>query len=146
MDDHETLVLRPDFGAALRWSMAGVGLLLLAAWFVHDLGAVGWIAVGVAVAVAGYFVLQLVAPSQFEIVCDRAGLRGRNLMHRIEAPWESIHVARVSDVAGDGVLTVTVRGPYESATGSLLLPVGADVDALHRALAARLGRSDGGAT
>lgn len=136
----DPFVIRPDAGAALRWSMAGVGLVLVAVWLARDSGALGWVALGVAIAIAGYFVLQLVAPGWFEVVCDDRGLRGRNLLHRIDAPWEAIHLARVSHVAGDPLLTVTTRGRYESTTASLLLPVGVDLDALHDVLSRRLGR------
>lgn len=139
MED-EPLVIRPDAGAALRWSMVGVALVLVATWLARDAGPLGWIALGVAIALAGYFVLQLVAPGLFQIVCDHHGLHGRTLLQRVDAPWESIHLARVSRIAGDPLLTVTVRDRYESTTAGLLLPVGADLEALHGVLGRRLGR------
>lgn len=137
--DEDRLVIRPTAGAALRWSMAGVLLVLVTAWLALDAGLVGWIAMAAATALTGYFVLQLVLPTWFEVVCDDVGIHGRNLLLRIDAPWHTIDRVDVRTVAGDPVLTVATRGPYETTTEALLLPVGADLPGLRDVLRRRLG-------
>jgi hypothetical protein len=136
--DDDRLVIRPTTGAAVRWSMAGVLLVVLSAWLALDAGLVGWIALGIATALTGYFVLQLVLPTWFEVVCDDVGIHGRNLLLRLDAPWHTIERADVRTVAGDPVLTVATRGPYETTTEALLLPVGTDLAALRDVLRRRL--------
>ena len=69
---------------------------------------------------------------------------------RLRLPWQSVHLARVTRVVGEDLLELwATADPADTSprppmrTVSILLPIGADLDALHALLAARLGLADG---
>lgn len=137
----ERLVLRPARAATLAWAAAGVLLVAIGVWFVLDSGGapLAWVAVAVFGAIAAYFLLQAVAPSLFTVVADDDGVRGRNLMHPIDVRWSEIVHADVDRFLGDPMLQLQVRDGPGTRPVDLLLPVGADLPALHAFLRARLG-------
>lgn len=138
----DRLVLRPDRVAATAWAGAGALLVAMTYWLVIDSAGhpLAWVVLAVALAVAGWFTLQAVVPDYFTVICDRWSCRGRVLWYRLEVPWEAIHLARIRTAAGEPLLQLVIRhGGEQRHPVALLLPVGADLDALHAALGARLG-------
>lgn len=151
MTDHEVR-LRPDRLVAGGWSLLAIVLLGAGAWFVVDSRGhvVAWLAVGLFVAVGAYFLLQLLAPGWFEVVLDDDVLRSRVLWFETTVPWDQVHLARVESAAGEPFLELHVRepaptgDPWRTRALGVLLPLGVDLDALHRFLARRLGPPGGG--
>lgn len=144
----DVLELCPSRGSAVAW---GSGALLAAAvfgWTVFDTDGNPFAVVALvfAVVVAAYFVLQAVVPERFTVSFDQRGLTSRFLSRRIEVAWEQVHVARVGSLAGEPYLELHIRersptgDPWRTRATGVVLPVGCDVEALHRFLSARLGR------
>lgn len=102
-----------------------------------------WVALAVAGSGTAYFVVQLLAPALFTLHLDSDGLRGRVLVTRVDVDWGDVQLARVRTIVGDPVLELygTHHGEVTRGFVRVLLPVGADIDALHGFLAHRLGRS-----
>lgn len=144
MDDPDRLVLRPARGAASAWGGAGALLIAAGLWLVVDSrGApLSWVAVAVFTAVGTYFVLQALVPSWFTIVCDPSTIRGRALWHRVGIGWDRVRLAQVDRFVGDPVLRLHVDDHGLGRTLDVLLPIGADVAALHAFLHAKLGPAD----
>lgn len=142
--DLAPLALRPDRGAAAGWTAGGGALVALGAWLVADSGglALAWVALAVFVSLGLFFGLQLVAPQWYTITLDEFGCHGRTLWHAADVPWEAVRVARVWHLAGDPMLELHLGDGDDGRAVGLLLPVGADVDALHRFLEIRLGKLD----
>lgn len=160
----EVTELRPARGQALAWSLIGVAAIGLALWLVVDTdGHALAVALLLACLIAtAPWAAQLVAPRAFAWRLDREGLLVRRMHRRLIVSWEEVRFARVVGVGGDPALelhlraaggddTTPARAGRRSARGrpggtgetddvhTLRLPVGADVAALHRALATRLG-------
>lgn len=143
-----TLRLAPDRGRAGVW--LGLALLLVAmcVWLVGDSsGAViAWIALALAIGVALYFLVPVLAPELTTLVLDEDRVRGRSYHADVEVAWDQVQVARVVRVAGEPVLELHVRepsptgDPWRTRPVGILLPPGCDLDALHDFLAVRLGR------
>ncbi len=137
----EPLTLRPDPVAAFRWSVGGVVLVALGVWFVLDSGGAPqlWALFGVMVAVAGWFVAQLVAPAWFEVHVDDVGVRARTGWHRIDVPWDRVQRASLRTFAGEPYLRLDlieeVEGGWIVAPSPVVLPLGADPAALRMAIA-----------
>lgn len=141
MDDvSDRLVLRPRRGPTAAWAVAGALLIAAGVWLVVDSdGApLAWVAVAAFGAVGAYFLFQGAAPSAFTLVLDERGVRGRTPWRRIELDWEQIDLASVDRFAGDPLLRLHVARPVADVV-DVLLPVGADVGALHEFLRNRLG-------
>lgn len=139
--DVRPLVLRPDRLSAAGWAAASVLLVALGVWLVVDSGGapLAWVAVAVFGAVATYFLLQAAVPGWFTVVCDADGIRGRNLMHPTDVAWSDVVHADVGRFIGDPMLALQVHRDGETRTTDLLLPLGADLVALHAFLRDRLG-------
>ncbi|HEX9766630.1 MAG TPA: hypothetical protein VGA36_07680 [Nitriliruptorales bacterium] len=145
-----TTTLRPARGVAALWSAWSCLLVAAGAWLVRDAptSPVAWISLTVFVAVAAYFVLQFAVPSSVEVRLTEDELQARTLWVRRRVPWDQVHLARVRRLFGDPVLELEIResagnkDPWQLSSLGVLLPVGADVAALHRFLAARLGTGD----
>lgn len=145
--------LGPDRGVAGRWT--GVGLLaaVLALWVALDArdSVLAWAFVALCLVVTSYVGIQLVRPDRFVLQLDPGGVEVRLPWQRARVPWSRVHVARVVNVAGEPVLELHVwdlDDPAQStprATG-ILLPVGADLDALHAGLEHHLGVADDAVT
>lgn len=144
----EALVLAPDQARARWW--ASLALLLVAMTLLlalaSDGGVLEWIAVAVAVSVATYFVVPVVAPRMTTLTLDRSGVHGRIYHVEVDVPWHVVQVARVVRVAGEPVLELHVRepssegDPWRTRAVGVLLPIGADLDALQEALEGRTAR------
>lgn len=144
MEQLSRLVLGPARVPSIAWAAAGVVLLASGVWLVLDSeGApLSWVAVSVFGAAAAYFLLQVLAPSLFTVVCDDHGLRARTPWRTLDVGWDQIDLASVERFAGDPLLRLHVRTPAPEVV-DLLLPVGADVWALHDFLRQRLGPAPG---
>lgn len=151
MDDR-VVTLAPDRGVAGRWCLVGAGATGLAAWVAVDArdSVLAWAFAVLCAVVTAYVVVQLVQPHRFRLTLDSAGLEVHVPWQHRRIPWSRVHVARVVTVAGEPVLELHLRdaerpgdGPAD-ATG-VLLPIGADLDALHGALEHHLGHADDGA-
>lgn len=132
------VTLRPHGPSVVGWAafaMVALGLGVFLAVRFTDLFTVVFAAV--ALVVAAYYLAQAVAPGQFRVDMDATGIRGQWLWHRLQIPWVRIGEAKVVHVAGESVLQLRLDTGQET---SLLLPVGADVAALHQELAAHLGQ------
>ena len=147
MDGSETeLRLRPDRAVAARWTAIGAVACLLALWVALDArdSVLAWAFLALCLVVSSFVALQLARPDRFELRLDPAGIEVTLPWQRARVPWSRVHVARVVTVAGEPVLELhvwDVDDPAQAqprATG-MLLPVGADLEALHGALEHHLG-------
>lgn len=150
MDPHpHAVTLRPDRGVAGRWTAVGGAAFLLALWVALDAGdsVLAWAFAALCLVLTSYVAVQLVRPDRFELLLDGAGLEVRLPWQRARVPWDRVHLARVVTVTGEPVLELHVwdaDAPGQStprATG-VLLPLGADLEQLHRQLERHLGRAD----
>lgn len=142
------LVLAPDQARARWWAALALSLvamtLLLA--LASEGGVLEWIAVAVAVSVATYFVIPVASPRMTTLVLDDAGVHGRMYHVEVEVPWHVVQVARVVRVAGEPVIELHVRepssegDPWRTRAVGVLLPIGADLDALQETLDGRTAR------
>lgn len=130
--------------AATWWSLLGLALVASGVFFVVDSGGhpLAWLALALFALVAAYFLVPLLVPGALSIRLDHDALRARTFLRRVEIAWDEVRLARVRRVAGDLVLRLDVgRDPDGDVTAvTVPLPVGADLAALHRFLARRLGR------
>lgn len=145
-DLDDRLTLAPGRRAAAAWTGLAVAVLGAVVWILVDSRGhpAAWVALAVAGTMTAFFALQLALPRLFTFRLDHERLRGRVLVTSVEVDWADVQLARVYTVAGDPMLElqVTDRAGGQPRGVGLLLPVGADLDALHRFLARRLGRSD----
>lgn len=151
------VTLRPGRAAA-GWSAASLPLVAAGGWFVADSNGapVAWLVCGLFVAVAAFFLAQLVAPRLFTVRLDAEGIQVRLPWQRVEVAWDRVVLARVRRSGGDPSLRLYIQedavsdGEPPGARGDtpddrpahvvdVLLPVGGDLRALHRALAHHLG-------
>lgn len=140
--------LVPDPPRAAAWAAAAVLLVTMAIWIIADTGGavLAWIGLAVAIAVALYFAIPLVAPRATTVVLDPDRVHGRSYHATVDVPWDVVQVARVTRVAGESILELHVRepsttgDPWRTRAVGILLPVGADTAALHDFLERRLGR------
>jgi hypothetical protein len=128
----ESCTVRPDRRSALLWSGLAVLLVAVTGWLVWDSGldVVAVVGLALAIGLLGWFGAQALVPSLFTVTCDGTGLHGRILWARVDVPWDEVHVVQVHRRDGS-------EGP-----AGLLLPVGVDLDALHRSLADHLGQPE----
>jgi hypothetical protein len=155
----EVTELRPGRGVALAWALVGVATIALAAWLVVDTGfhALAVALLVACLAVAGPVASQFVIPRAFTWRLDAGGLLVRRLHRRLLVSWDEVRFARVVTVGGDPALELHLepeddehggRGTEDGArpgvatVHTLRLPLGADIQALHRALAHHLGAWD----
>ena len=160
----EVTELRPGRGVALAWALVGVVAIGLAVWLIVDTrGHALAVALLVAcLAVAGPVASQFVVPRAFTWRLDAHGLLVRRLHRRLIVSWDEVRFARVVTVGGDPALELHLEPAVDEGNGTgtgtgtgdggrpgsavvhtLRLPLGADVEALHRALAHHLGAWDG---
>ncbi len=145
MDDDVTL--RPDPGAALRWSFGAVVLLAIGIWLVDDSGGSPfmWSMFGLMVAVSGWFVLQLLVPSWFEVHVGLDGIRARTAWQHLDVPWQDIRSAGIRQFAGEPYLHLSVIAQVSDGwvvqQTAVLLPLGADLAVLRMAIARARARS-----
>lgn len=143
----DTVTLRPRRGPAAGWSAAALLLVASGVWFVLDSAGhpLAWLSLGLFLAVASYFVLQLLAPGSFAVQLTEEAVVARALWHRTEVPWEQVHLARVERTLGEPFLELHIRepspvgDPFRTRALGILLPLGCDLGALHTFLAVRLG-------
>lgn len=163
VEDSE-LQLRPSRVQALGWCLVGGLAVAFAAWLVRDTGghAATVVLLVVSLVATAPWAAQLLVPGAFTWRLDRRGLVVRRLHRRLVVGWDEVRFARVVAVRGEPALQLFLLpastetawdadgarrwwhrvppgddGPGPSHT--LRLPVGADVAALHRALARHLG-------
>jgi hypothetical protein len=141
------LVLAPDPARAVAWAVLALVLvaITLALAVTSDGGTVEWIGAGIAIAVAVFFVVPIVAPHLTTLVLDGEGVTGRSYHTAVEVSWDVVHVARVVRVAGEPLLELHVRerspigDPWRTRAVGILLPIGADIAAVEEFLAHRPG-------
>ena len=141
------LVLKTRPAAAASWGILGAALIAAGVYFVVDSHGhpAAWSAMIAFGAIGGFFALQALVPGLVQVRLEPDSIVARAFGYRQRVPWDQIHVARVRRVAGDPFLQLEVREP--SPTGDawrhrlvgVLLPIGCDLPALHRFLAAKLG-------
>lgn len=151
----DTLTLRPDTAKAARWSVVSVVVIAFGAWLVADAVADAdtwllfganvpasvamWILFGLILAVAGWFLLQLVAPSLFELRIAPDGIHARTAWQHLDVPWEHVESAGIRIIAGEPYLRLQVieevAGGWVVRPTAVVLPLGADLPALRMALA-----------
>lgn len=163
VDDPE-LQLRPSRAQAVGWCLVGGIAVVFAAWLVRDTGghASTVVLLAASLAATAPWAAQLLVPGAFTWRLDHRGLVVRRLHRRLAVGWDEVRFARVVAVRGEPALQLYLRpasaedgrraggarrwwrrvpvgddGPGPSYT--LRLPVGADLAALHRALARHLG-------
>lgn len=145
-------VLRPDRGAATRWTVVGATASVLALWIALDAGdsVLAWAFTALCLVLTAYVAAQLARPDRFQVRLDAAGVEVALPWQHARIPWGRVQVARVVSVAGEPVLELHVwdhDDPAQAvprATG-ILLPLGADLDLLHARLGRHLGVSGPGA-
>lgn len=147
----EVTVLRPGRPSALVWALVSAAVIALSVWLVADTGGhpLAVVLLVACLVVPAPLVAQLVVPDAFAWRLDEHGLHVRRLHRRMTAPWDEVRYARIVLVGGDPALELRLepgrRGASDPqrrdgrAVHTLRLPLGADVDALHRALAHHLG-------
>lgn len=141
-----TVTLRPDRGAAARWTAVGLGAVALAVWVAVDAGdsVLAWAFAALCLVLTSWVAVQLVVPHRFELVLDDAAIDVRLPWQHVRVPWGHVHLARVVTVTGEPVLELHVWDPDDPAQASpratgVLLPLGADQQQLHRVLEDHLG-------
>jgi hypothetical protein len=143
----ERVTVRPRPASASWWTLLGAALVAAGVFLVLDTSGhpAAWAALALFVPVAAFFTAQLVAPGAVAVHLDAEGLVARAPWRRTRVRWDDVHLARVRRVAGDPVLVLEIRQPASDGPASqdvvgILLPVGADLQALHSFLEQRLGR------
>lgn len=140
----EPVRLMPDLGSAARWTFWSAVLVAAGVWFVVDSFGhpFAWVTLVGAVVILGWFLLQLVLPSWFQITFDPDVLWVRQGWRRFSVEWDDVYIVHIRHVLGDPILEVQLqtRDAVEPGDRTFVpLPVGADVRPVHRFLAARLG-------
>jgi len=139
----DSLRLRPDPTVASRWSAVAVVLLAMGIWLMVDASFdVGVVTLfGVFVAVASFFLVQLLFPAAFEVVLDDHGIRARTLWQHLDVAWADLDRMAVREFAGDHWLSLDMleEGPHGWVVvrQGVLLPLGTDVAALYEWLGRR---------
>lgn len=143
----DVLELAPDSAVTARWSVAGVGLVAVTGWLLvrSDGHPLAWMLAVASLVVTAVFVAQFLVPRAFRWELGPAGLRIRHPLRPLSVPWSSVHLARVVTSAGEPALELHVDTGRDRMVRTATLPLGADVDALHRALARWLGPLEGAA-
>lgn len=134
-----TVVLRPHRGRAAAWCILALLIVLAGVRFVADMDsrlfAIGFLLVASVPLV--FFVVQLVAPDQFTVQFEPDELEVQQFWRHRTVAWEHVHEARVARSSGEPALQL-----YAPASGgriTVILPLGADLDVVHRFLEVRLG-------
>lgn len=145
------LVLRPARLLAAVWTALGTAGIAGAVWIVRDSSGapLAWLLLAALCLLTVVVLVPLVAPGLVTLTLDEDGLSGRVYGRRVVARWEDVAVARVTEVAGEPILELhevdpdgrpRPNGEQPTVARGILLPLGADLDALDRFLARRLGR------
>jgi hypothetical protein len=139
------VVLRPSRAAAGGWSATALITLAVAGWIVVDSrGAVlAWLFATLVALVSVFFLWQFLLPGRFEVRLGSDDLEATLPWGHRRVAWEHVRLARVVRVTGEPILELHVTGGSGGDTRpvGVLLPLGADLDALHGFLEARLGRA-----
>jgi hypothetical protein len=139
LSDFAPVELRPNRARAVAWSVVAALVMLAAAWFLADAGsrlfAIGFLLVAAVPFV--FFGTQLFAPDQFTVRLEPDELEIQQFWRHRTIAWEHVQQARVVRSGGEPALQVFA--PADGGHITVVLPLGADVDALHRFLKARLG-------
>lgn len=145
----DEVILEPDRAIAGRWTLVGAVAVGLAVWIAVDAGTsvLAWTFLALSLVVWSYVVLQLAVPSRFQLRLDAAAIEVSLPWQRRRIPWQRVHFARVITVTGEPVLELHLWDPDEPAQQSpratgVLVPLGADLAALHAMLDRHLGRAD----
>jgi hypothetical protein len=135
-----TTELGPARAVAAWWSGLGLTAVALAGWVVVDSSGRGlaWALFVATVVVTIPFLAQLVTPARFTWRLDDEGLVARTPLRVLSVRWTAIHLARVVRQAGEPALQLELVGEAGPESHLVLLPVGADLAELHRALAHHL--------
>lgn len=138
------VVVSPARARAAAWSVLGCAVIVTAGWAVDRTtsGVVAFVATavlfaGVAVTVA--FAMQVVTPRAWTLRLGEGALRGHSMGLPVDVPLDDVRALRVGRALGDPVLVVVT----DRRRRHVLLPVGADVAALRRAVAGVRVREDG---
>lgn len=139
LSDFAPVELRPDRVRAVAWSVVATLVLLAAVWFLTDpdsrLFAIGFLLVAAVPFV--FFGTQLFAPDQFTVRLEPDELEIQQFWRHRTIAWEHVEQVRVHRSGGEPALQVFA--PQAGGHITVVLPLGADLDALHRFLRARLG-------
>ncbi len=145
----DEVILEPDRATAGRWTLVGAVAVGLATWIAVDArtSVLAWAFLALSVVLWSYVVVQLVAPRRFQLRLDAAAIEVSLPWQRRRIPWQRVHFARVVSVTGEPVLELHLWDPDEPAQESpratgVLVPMGADLGALHAMLDRHLGRTD----
>lgn len=139
LSDFAAVELRPDRGRAFAWTCLAVVLTTVAVWFLVDLGPTVFSIVFALFTLAPllYFGVQLVAPDRFVVRLQPDELETHQLWNHQLVPWEHVQRAAVSRAAGEPVLQIDTS--EHGGLRTYLLPLGSDLEVVHRFLRARLG-------
>jgi hypothetical protein len=136
-----TTTIRPSRRHAALCSAVGAAVIAVSLWIVIDSGghglALALLVAGVVVSVK--FVAELTVPGAFTWRLDDDGLEARSGLRQVRVEWGDVLLAQVVTSAGDPALRLDLGGRGLETSRTLLLPVGADLTALHEALARHLG-------
>lgn len=139
LSDFAPVELRPQRGRAVAWTVLAVLVMVAATWFLADVGsrlfAVGFLLVAAVPLV--YFGTQLVAPDQFTVRLEPDELEIQQFWRHRTIAWEHVQQVRVIRVGGEPALELFA--PAAGGRITVLLPLGADLQNMHRFLRARLG-------
>ncbi len=133
--------------------MVGGIAVALTLWTAIDMrtSLFAWSFAFLTIVVTAVVVAQWVRPRAFEVRLGDAAIEVGAPWQRLRLPWESVHLARVTRVVGEDLLELWATvDPADTSprpamrTISILLPIGADLDALHALLESRLGLAEGG--
>jgi hypothetical protein len=139
ISDFAPVALRPQRTRAAAWTVLAVLVMAAAVWFLLDMGA-GFFPIAfllVASAPLVFFGAQLFWPDQFTVRLEPDELEIQQFWRHRTIAWEHVRRARVARAAGEHVLELDA--PDAGGLVSIMLPVGCDLDAMHRFLRARLG-------
>lgn len=146
-------ILRPSASLAGRWAAVGLLATLLAVWGAVASGTslLAWGLVAVAVLLTAPVAAQWLLPDRFVVALDDTAAEVQMPWQRVRIQWADVHRAQVVTVAGEPVLELHVWDPDTPAQTQprgvgVLLPLGADLPALHQHLERLLGRIDAAAT
>lgn len=128
------VVLVPDVRVATGWGLVALLAAGIAVWLVvaTRIGAGGVLLLAASLLVAVALLRQAVAPASCAVVVDERGVRGWQLVRRLEV--EGLRQAALTSWWGEDVLRVR---DSDGVRRSFLLPVGCDTSALRLLLAER---------
>ncbi len=137
------LVVRPDPVRATIWGALGLVLAAAGIWLAVDTRGdpIAVLAMVMFLGGAAWFLVQWILPSRYTVTFDDAGVHMQLPWWREPRGigWDQVHLVQVNALAGDPFLEIQIRTAHGLDTRGVILPVGADVPAVHRWLDAYYG-------